>query len=121
MSGRAVDQGHHAIPSLNGGGEQRRAFFLFFGRAAELKLINNTPALLNDSPVSVHDCCVKHDRCYDSRLEQSECDHGFCACLALLPYNGLFCDLAAHKGLCLATHVFGHMFYEAEAENGTAP
>ncbi|CAD5211908.1 unnamed protein product [Bursaphelenchus xylophilus] len=82
---------------------------------------SNTMASLVSFPCDVeeiHTCCLKHDKCYDDKTDQTTCDNMFCNCLAELPWQGSFCEVAAHKGLCLATHVFGHLFYEPH-ENST--
>ncbi|CAD5207312.1 unnamed protein product [Bursaphelenchus okinawaensis] len=83
---------------------------------------SNTMASLVSFPCDVeeiHVCCLKHDQCYDDKIDQTSCDTSFCNCLAQLPWQGQFCEVAAHKGLCLATHLFGHMFYEGDEANNT--
>lgn len=59
----------------------------------------------------VDSCCTAHDICYDSlQLNQTFCDEIFCHCLNNID-DSIYCKNIAHPGLCLATHVFGHMFH----------
>lgn len=59
----------------------------------------------------VDSCCSAHDICYDSlHFNQTFCDEIFCSCLESIN-DSLYCESIAHPGLCLATHVFGHMFH----------
>ncbi|KAI1711735.1 hypothetical protein Ddc_12827 [Ditylenchus destructor] len=59
----------------------------------------------------IDSCCASHDICYESRhLNQTYCDETFCGCLDNIPAS-TYCSNIAHPGLCLATHVFGHIFH----------
>jgi hypothetical protein len=60
----------------------------------------------------IHTCCAAHDICYESaHLNQTYCDEIFCNCLNNIE-SSHYCDNFAQPGLCLATHVFGHLFYQ---------
>lgn len=70
-------------------------------------------------PISVHECCVKHDYCFDARLGQELCDDYFCNCLSALESEGTYCNLFTHFGLCESTRLLGHFFYEDGPVNHT--
>ncbi|KAH7708999.1 Protein Y52B11A.8 [Aphelenchoides avenae] len=70
----------------------------------------------------IDSCCIEHDDCYDDpRHNQTYCDELFCSCLDRFHTNAV-CSGFSQPGLCLATHLFGHLFYvapEALSTNST--
>uniref|UniRef100_A0A914C803 Phospholipase A(2) n=1 Tax=Acrobeloides nanus TaxID=290746 RepID=A0A914C803_9BILA len=67
----------------------------------------------DDQLVSVNQCCMKHDKCYDDQLGRKYCDDTFCTCLDIATKTHTICNQEDGPTFCSLVQELGQSAYEA--------